>query len=154
MKTELKMRKRPSSRLLVLDKNNCVLLFRFQFNDGALAGEDFWATPGGAIEDGETYAQAARRELKEETGIDRDAGKQIAQRDVVFQTPAGEYVQADERYFLIRVDGKTICKSGHSSLEEKYMKDHKWWSLFELKATSQTVFPENLIPLIEKIIDD
>lgn len=29
----------------------------------------FWECPGGHLEDGETYTEAARRELKEETGI-------------------------------------------------------------------------------------
>ena len=67
------MRRRPSSRLLVIDQNNRVLLFRFQFERGPLAGQDYWATPGGALEAGESFADAARRELFEETGIVKDA---------------------------------------------------------------------------------
>ena len=66
------MRRRPSSRLLVIDRDNCVLLFRFAFNRGQLAGQNYWATPGGALEAGENFADAGRRELFEETGILRD----------------------------------------------------------------------------------
>ena len=57
------MRERPSSRLLVIDPEGRLLLFRFAFKTGALAGSVFWATPGGGLDPGETYEDAARREL-------------------------------------------------------------------------------------------
>ena len=41
------MRTRPSSRLLVLDPQNRLLLFKFEHRKGPLAGQSFWATPGG-----------------------------------------------------------------------------------------------------------
>ena len=73
VKTELMepMGRRPSSRLLVIDQNNRVLLFRFQFERGPLAGQEYWATPGVALEAGESFVDAARRELFEERGIVR-----------------------------------------------------------------------------------
>ena len=106
MKAELMepMRRRPSSRLLVLDRNNRVLLFRFVFKRGPLAGQSYWATPGGALEVGESFADAARRELFEETGIPRDTvGQEVAQREFVLQVHDGEYVMAEEHFFLVRV---------------------------------------------------
>ncbi len=67
------MRQRPSARLLVVDEQNRVLLFRFVFKEGALAGQEFWATPGGELDAGETFEEAAIRELFEETSIQIDA---------------------------------------------------------------------------------
>jgi NUDIX domain len=60
----LTMRHRPSARLLILDGAGKILLFRFVHKKGALAGQDYWATPGGGVEEGETFEQAAIRELE------------------------------------------------------------------------------------------
>jgi hypothetical protein len=40
------MRERPSSRLLIVDAMQRILLFRFEQKHGSLAGQRFWATPG------------------------------------------------------------------------------------------------------------
>ena len=132
----------------MLDASNRVLLFRSVFDDGPLAGQAYWATPGGALEDGESYAAAARRELVEETGIVADVGEEIAQRDIVFRTPNGDQVAADERYFLVRVADDTVDESGQEPSEADTMKEYRWWPLTELGATAEVVFPEDIVQLV------
>ena len=56
---------RRAARVVLLDPQNRVLLMRY--DDGPPNGPH-WATPGGGLEPGETYPQAALRELAEETG--------------------------------------------------------------------------------------
>src|SRR5215469_17862934 len=56
---------RRAARVVLLDPRNRVLLMRY--DDGPPNGSH-WATPGGGLEPGETYEQAALRELAEETG--------------------------------------------------------------------------------------
>ncbi len=144
------MRKRPSSRLIVLNPDNCVLLFHFVFNEGALVGQSFWATPGGALDHGESYKDAARRELVEETGIVAEIGEEITQREAVFLTPDGEQVTADERYFLVHVANDAINEDGQEPLEANFMKEYRWWPLTELQGTLETVYPEDIVQLVEQ----
>jgi 8-oxo-dGTP pyrophosphatase MutT (NUDIX family) len=143
----MSLRERPAARLLILDPLNRILLFRFT----PPAGESFWATPGGAVDPGETYAQAGMRELFEETGIVADIGPEVAQRRVEFVTIEGEPVTADERYFLIRVDACAISSEGHTELERRVMTGHRWWNLHDLPASSEIIFPEDLADLIDRV---
>ena len=153
MKAELMepMRRRPSSRLLVIDRDNRVLLFRFVFKSGPLAGQNYWATPGGALEAGESFADAARRELFEETGILRDAVGQEVAREFVLQLHDGEYVVAEERFFLVRVAGQSVSRDHWTPIENEVMTDHRWWSVEELTSTNETVFPETLVAILASI---
>ena len=63
------MRARRTARVMVFDPAGRVLLIRcvVQRADGELV---FWLTPGGEIEAGETPLEAARRELREELGLE------------------------------------------------------------------------------------
>ena len=143
------MRLRPSARLLILDADNRVLLFLFEHRDGALAGQRFWATPGGGVEGDETFETAAVRELREETGlIVTEVSAPIAERQVVFVMPDGEKSLADERYFLIRAPSLVLSRDGWTELERKVMADHRWWSASDLAATRDQIWPENLAQML------
>lgn len=142
------MRKRPSARLLVVDLQDRILLFRFRFDSGPLAGTAYWATPGGGLDAGETYAQAARRELMEETGIDAPVGEAVAVRQTSFMLSTGEMVSAEEHYFLVRADGVIDIAGNPDPVERAFIAEAKWWTSDDLAQSEETVFPENIAEMV------
>ena len=138
------LRLRAAARLIVLDPEGRALMFRYD-----VPGRDpFWVTAGGEVDPGESFEDAARRELVEETGFTADPGPQIARMTPEFITVQGEPVQADERFFLVRVAEAQIDTSGHTETEQALMTQHRWFTLDELEDWPEAVFPANLADMI------
>ena len=137
-------RVRRSARIIVLNPLGQVLLFRFDVADRP----PFWVTAGGECEPGESFEEAARRELLEETGITADPGPQIARTTPEFITIEGEPVQADERYFIVHVTDTKIDTARHTELEQKVMTQHRWFARSELAQWPEAIFPEDLDAII------
>jgi 8-oxo-dGTP pyrophosphatase MutT (NUDIX family) len=134
---------------LIIEPAGRVLLFRFVLKKGPLAGEDYWATPGGGVEEGETFEQAAIRELQEETGIRVESvGPQVGQGEFVLQLSDGEHVVADERFFRVEAREATLSRDEWTAEELEVIVAHRWWSRDELSQTFETVWPENLIEML------
>ncbi|MDO7204516.1 NUDIX hydrolase [Paraclostridium bifermentans] len=62
------MRIRYCSRAFIINKENKILLQRFEFPQ-INGNKTLWVTPGGGIEENEIYEEALERELYEELNI-------------------------------------------------------------------------------------
>ncbi|MEK9496003.1 NUDIX domain-containing protein [Photorhabdus sp. P32] len=146
------MKIRYAARLLIVDSANRVLLFRFVHHNDALAGKSYWATLGGEVESGESFEQAAIRELHEETGILLgDIGNIVEERTFEMMLPDGENVQAEERFFIVKLDDVDINTEGWSNQERAVICHHHWWEIDELMVTTETVYPSDIPVILSRL---
>ncbi len=95
-----------------------------------------WSLPGGAQHLGETLAEAARREVREETGIDIVLGDIIATLDLIDRDDDGEV-----RYHYTLVDFTAEASSADLKPGDDAM-DAQWFelqNLDSLKLWSETI---------------
>lgn len=143
------MRERQTVRLLVVDERDRVLLFAVEDDSIAEPNERpapgvFWITPGGGVEPGEDDRAAGRRELWEETGIERDdIGPCVWDQDHVLVWN-GEPLRLRERYYLTRVSTGAVALDHVTDLERAVYRAHRWWTADEIAASDALIFPTAL----------
>ncbi|HIV58233.1 MAG TPA: NUDIX domain-containing protein [Candidatus Stackebrandtia faecavium] len=143
---------RNASRVLLQDSNGRLLLLRGC--DPANPQEKFWFTVGGGVDDGEGSRQAACREVKEETGIvlPEDALTGPVHNGLDEFPFDGALIRQRNSYFIATVaqERPDIDTSGFEQIEQESVDRNRWWTREELAHTTETVYPNNLLEILDR----
>ena len=145
------IQRRAARALLIADRS--VLLIKGCDPAHPELGE-WWLTPGGGIEEGESFEVAVAREVFEETGLALDArefGSVVATRVAEFDFDGEQYHQR-EWFFAARVPRFAPHTEGWDDIEQRALLDHRWWSLEELVATDELLYPKELAALMRAVL--
>ncbi|WP_082513008.1 NUDIX domain-containing protein [Methylobacterium sp. Leaf125] len=141
------IRQRRSARAILLDSTDNVLLIRFevQRTSGPFT---FWATPGGSVEDGETDAEAAQRELIEELHLEVALEGPIHVVASQFEHESA-FVDNTDIFFLGKCERSAPRLDALTDSERTAMREIRWWSVADIENAAELIFPEDLASLIK-----
>jgi len=104
-----------------------------------------WGFPGGVLELGETVAEGAMRELREETGIVAEPGGVLDVHDAISRDADG---RVQFHYILIAIRG--VWRSGEGAPADDAAAV-AWASRAEVEAGRYPTFP-TLLPLVDRAL--
>ena len=147
------VRERNAARVVLVADGR--VLLQHGFDPGRSEAGTWWITPGGGVNEGESVEDAAVREVLEETGLHlspEQLGPVMATRVAYFDFDGRRFRQS-ESFFAVHVETFTPEHHGWDEVEQRALLDHRWWSVAELRATDETVYPGELADVVQAVID-
>lgn len=142
------MRERLTARVLLFDPQGRILLMKGRLPNRPKASAS-WFTVGGGVEEGESLVEAALREIVEETGFTEvELGPVVWTREGEGVLVSGERVLFKESYLVARCLGGEPSREGWADYETDLIDDIRWWTLEEVAATTERIYPERFCELV------
>lgn len=103
-----------------------------------------WTLSKGKLEEGEDMKAGARREIKEEMGVDIDIEAELMNNEYVANHPEDGKIRKQVTYFLAKSEMKDLKLGDSGGLD-----DAKWFKLQDIQTLN---FYDDILPIITKAI--
>jgi len=138
---------RPSARVILIGPGARTLLFRGG-DPHRPADGTWWFTPGGGVEEGEASAEAARRELYEETGQSRVVWSDVvARRHATFEFLGATY-ESTEDFYVAHTSDLSVSRARFTEIEVESVAEHRWLDATSIRRLSEPVYPTELAGVV------
>lgn len=144
-------RNRRAARVVIVADHHVLMLAD---TDPGLPGSRWWTTPGGGIDPGETPAEAAAREILEETGrltAPTELLGPVAVRSVVHGFSDQILAQYEEFFVLPLAEPFEPSQEGFTPEEKITVDGWAWLPLAEWSMIQQPTWPAELPSVIEAL---
>ncbi len=145
---ERRVRRRQAARVVVRAEGYVLL---GSDTDPGIPGTQWWVTPGGGLDTGESFVQAAARELAEETGLRVDPVDLFGPvaRRIVHHGYSDQVLVQREDFFVLDLPARFEPDTAGFTAEEKVTlaAGFGWFTPAELAGL--TVWPAELLRLFE-----
>lgn len=140
------------SRVILLDESDNFLLL-LTASPNLQTPVIRWITPGGGVEDHETHAEGAVRELFEETGLRVDSvGEPVWAFEGTSVFNDGHVQSTYSEYFVHRTTSFEPITDHWMENEFVDITGVKWWSLEELITSGEKFSPDPLPEIVARAI--
>ena len=95
------MQRRVNVRGIIVSNRGEIFCQKLTANNGT--GREFWCTPGGGLELGESLLDGLRREMIEETGVKPTIGKLLFIQQFTDTNPSSKYGMTEQLEFFFSV---------------------------------------------------
>jgi 8-oxo-dGTP pyrophosphatase MutT (NUDIX family) len=144
--------RRRCARVLLVDEEDRLLLFYSK--DFVAPDVEYYVTVGGGAEDGESLAEAAAREVLEETGLVLDPaelGPVVARTAGVWSDTPDSLAYNEESYFFHRVRHFEPVRDGLEEVERREFTEARWLTAEQLEDADHLVFPARVSALLRAL---
>ncbi len=141
---------RVTARALLVASTREILLLRYA---PEAIDRQYWITPGGALEPGETPREALAREVEEETGLTGVAiGPPVWTRSVQIAWATPPFIQ-QETYFWVPCSRFEPSRALiPTASEQREIAAYRWWTLPELASSRERFAPRRMAALLEELL--
>jgi len=145
------MKVRKSARAIVINSKNQIFLFQYMF-DYLEDSKVIWITPGGSLEEGESFEDALKRELFEKLGVQiTEECQEVYYRNPLYTMKNGEVIKSVEKFFLVLLDEEQFTYVNWTESEKKRMLVGKWWSLEEIEKSEDKFFTTDILSIMTEL---
>ncbi|SIQ29973.1 MULTISPECIES: NUDIX hydrolase [Acidiphilium] len=139
-------------RVLLLSPAKRILLIKYRNTGPTGIPQPCWTTAGGGRKSGETIEQTALREIAEETCM-----TDIRLGPVVWygedRHRSGAWKTLFQEHFIVAFAAhEKIDQARWTEHEREQIIETRWWTLDDLRTSSEAIYPFNLADRLEPIL--